>query len=182
MSDSAWAGGAGGDAPLDELIDHAYDDLRRLAASHLRRERQGHTLQPTALAHEAYVRLAGQQRPLGHDRAYFLSAASAVIQRILVDHARARRAAKRGGSWTRVTLSDLVDDERGVDLLALDESLVLLSRLAPRQARTVQLRFFGGLSTEEIAGVLGVSPRTVANDWRVARAWLRARLHTEPSP
>lgn len=174
--DRPGSGSAAGDATIPEGL---YAELRRLAGQHLRRERSGHTLQPTALAHEAWMRLAGSQnldRP-ADDRARFLAAASVTIRRVLVDHARSRATAKRGGRWARVEVelpqASPVDP---IDLLALDEALAELTALHPRQAQVVELRFFGGLSGDETAELLGVSPRTVDGDWRVARAWLATRL------
>jgi RNA polymerase sigma factor (TIGR02999 family) len=158
-----------------------YEELRRLAGQHLRRERVGHTLQPTALVHEAWMRLAAStQLSADNGRARFLAAASVTIRRVLVDHARSRSTAKRGGRWARV---EVELPETGsldpVDLLALDEALAELAALHPRQARVVELRFFGGLSGDEAAELIDVSPRTVDADWRVARAWLAARLGGE---
>ncbi len=167
--------------PQHVPFDALYDDLLRLAASHLARERVGHTLQPTALAHEAWVRLHGQRAGVPGDRATFLAAASSTIRRVLVDHARAHAAAKRGGDALRVEVDmPIADGLPPVELMSLDEALSALASVHERQARVVELRFFGGLQGEEVAEVLGVSARTVDNDWRVARAWLAARLHDGP--
>jgi RNA polymerase sigma factor (TIGR02999 family) len=146
--------------------------LRALAAAHLRRERRGHTLQPTALAHEAWLRLRS-----GGDLGV-AAAASRAIREILVEHARRRHAAKRGGAWRRVTLDPSLCGLPGreIDVLALDEALVRLAELDERQARVVDLRFFGGLDTAEVARVLEVSTRTVEGDWSMARAFLRRAL------
>ncbi len=166
----------------DALLREVYDDLRDLAARHLSRERAGHTLQPTALAHEAWLRMSVQRAGPPPERSAFLAAASTTIRRVLVDHARARGAAKRGGDAQRVEAELVTEDgARAVDLMALDDALGELATLQPRQARVVELRFFGGLGGDEVAEVLGVSPRTVDNDWRVARAWLAARLADGPA-
>jgi RNA polymerase sigma-70 factor (ECF subfamily) len=165
-----------GSEPPAALGEAAYAELRALAAAHLRRERRGHTLQPTALAHEAWLRL-GPALASGASGG-LQAAASRVLREILVDHARRRAAAKRGGAWRRVTLDPSACRlaERPLDLLALDEALERLARLDERQARVVELRFFGGLETAEVARVLGVSTRTVEGDWTMARAFLRREL------
>ncbi|MCL4210087.1 MAG: sigma-70 family RNA polymerase sigma factor [Phycisphaeraceae bacterium] len=170
---------AGGDrSAAERLVPHVYDELRRLAALHLRREAPGHTLQATLLADEAFLKLIDQSRVEWKGRAHFMAVASQIIRRLLVDHARLRCAHKRGAGWERVAMHEdaapTVSDE--VDLLALDDELNALRSLSERQARVVELRFFGGLSVEEAAEVLEVSPRTVKGDWMIARAWLRARL------
>jgi len=156
-----------------------YKELRALAKRHLRGERAGHTLQTTALAHEAYLRLV-DDRSLGDaERTRFLALASQAMRRVLVDHARRRGAGKRGGGAERVTLADL-PDERGkdVDLLALDAALDELARLDERKSRIVEMRFFGGLTVPEAAAALGVSAPTVEREWFHARAWLRARMES----
>lgn len=170
-------------APQQPLLPKGlYQELRRLAAQHLRRERAGHTLQPTALAHEAWLRLSCSPQLTGRleppdGRARFLAAAAVTIRRVLVDHARSRATAKRGGRWVRVEVEPAVQPPGApLDMLALDEALSELAALHPRQGRVVELRFFGGLSGDETARLIGVSPRTVDGDWRVARAWLAARL------
>jgi RNA polymerase sigma factor (TIGR02999 family) len=171
-----------GDArAADRLAETVYSELRRLAAQHLRKERPEHTLQATALVHEAYLRLVGQSRVEWCSRAHFLGMASEMIRRILVDHARHRNRLKRDGGRRPVDLAQLPeiaggDDESPVDLLALDETLEELDRVNQRHRRVVELRFFGGLSVKDTAEVLGVSPETVKLDWRTARAWLHARL------
>jgi RNA polymerase sigma factor (TIGR02999 family) len=144
---------------------------------HLRRERQGHSFQPTALVNEAYLRLIDQQVHW-KNRAHFFGLASEMMRRILVDHARARKRGKRAGAWTRVELDEAVAiaEQRDVDLLSLDQALRELSELDPRHGRVVELRFFGGLTLEEAAEVLGASPATVKRDWSLARAWLYRRL------
>ena len=157
------------------LIPLVYGELRRRAGGYLRRERPGHTLQPTALVHEAYLRLVGLQGHL-RNRSQFFGVASNLMRRILVDHARRRRAAKRDA--IRVTLNEVAQPvaERAVDLVRLDEALTELSALDARQARVVELRYFGGLTLQEAAKVLGVSVPTVKRDWTLARAWLFDRL------
>jgi len=162
----------------DELLPLVYEELHRLADGFFRRERKDHTLQPTALVHEAYVRLIKQTRVEWKGRAHFLAVAAQAMRRILIDHAQRRRAAKRGRAWHRVTLveADTPAPAPEVDLLALNEALEALEKLDPRQCRVVELRFFGGLSVKEVAEVLGVSDRTIELDWRMARSWLYTRL------
>lgn len=162
----------------DELMPLIYDELRTLAARALDREAAGHTLQATAIVHEAYLRLVGQQSVDWKGRAHFFAVAAQMVRRILVDHARRRRRLKRGGDLRRETLDGRSGAYVGpdADLLAIDEALGHLGELHARQARVVELRVFGGLSVEEVAEVLAVSPRTVKGDWAVARAWLRDRL------
>ncbi|MEX2219013.1 MAG: sigma-70 family RNA polymerase sigma factor, partial [Phycisphaerales bacterium] len=180
--------GRGDAAATDELFPLVYEELRTLAASHLSHERAGHTLQPTALVNEAYLRLIG---PAGSDadiswdsRAHFFGAASRAIRRILTDHARTRNRDKRGGGCARIPIDgvDLAAPETGVDLVALDEALTRLAALDEQKARVVELRFFGGLTEEQAARVLGVSPSTVTRDWRFARSWLRRELSPTPHP
>ncbi len=168
----------------DRLIPLVYDELRKQAAQHLRKERTGHTLQPTALVHETYLRLMQQRDAKWESRAQFFALASQMMRRILVDHARARRAAKRPVRAMQVTLAEdaLGVGPRELDLLALDESLEELSALDARQARMVELRFFGGLTHDEVAAILGVSLATVNREWRLAKAWLYQRLAGERSP
>jgi RNA polymerase sigma-70 factor (ECF subfamily) len=170
---------AGGDpSAADRLLPLVYDELRALAAARLAQERAGHTLQPTALAHEAYLKLVDQSRVQWRGREHFLAVASTFIRRILVDHARSYKAAKRGAGH-RVGLDaseTLVPAEDGVDLIDVDEALIELARLSERQARVVELRFFAGLDVAQTAAVLDVAERTVKGDWAVARAWLRRRL------
>ena len=168
----------------DRLLPIVYDELRRQAARQLRTERVGHTLQPTALVHEVYLRLAPPRRVPWQSRAEFFAAAAQAMRRILVDHARKRAAAKRAGDWTRVELPDdiAIAGKSELDLLALDDALDRLAELDPRHARIIELRFFGGLSVPEIASVLKVSTATVKRDWSFARAWLHRRLEeTEPA-
>ena len=163
---------------LEKLIPVVYDELRRQAANYLRRERPGHTLQTTALIHEAYLRLINQQNIEWQNRAHFYAIAARLMREILVDHARKRQASKRGGSDIKVPLEEamVVSPGRGVDLVALDEALTRLAAIDPQQSRIVELRYFSGLSVEETAEVLAVSSRTVKRDWNVAKAWLRHQL------
>ena len=169
------------DGAIDEegaLAARVYEELRALAARHMRHERPGHTLQPTALANEAYLRMQAQQHVADYGRGQFLALAARMIRRVLVDHARTRHRQKRGGAQSPVTLHDglEVSGRPDLDMLALHDALERLAALDPRQAEVVELRFFGGLTVEETAAVLGVSPRTVNDDWRAARAWLRREL------
>jgi RNA polymerase sigma factor (TIGR02999 family) len=163
---------------LDRLVPLLYEDLRRLAAGHMRHESPGHSLQATALVHEAYVRLIDQRQVHWRNRAHFFGVAAGMMRRILVDHARSRRADKRGGAWDRVTLVEdqVAGGAQEIDLLALHESLERLAAFDPRQARIVELRYFGGLTIEEAADVVGISEATVVRDWTIAKAWLRADL------
>jgi len=173
-----WRDGDG--SALEALLPLVYDEMRRLAGSYLRREREGHTLQPTALAHEAYIRLIDQHSVTWESRAHFMGLAAQAMRRILADHARRHGARKRGGGAARVSLSiaehDVAADPGDVDIQELDAALEDLANLEPRQARVVELRFFGGLSIEETGEVLGVSPATIKRDWTLARAWLYREL------
>lgn len=171
------ATGGSGQA-LDDLFPLVYDELRRLARFQLRGEEERHTLQATALVHEAYMRLVDRTCLEVRDRAHFFALASKVIRRLLVDYYRRRRADKRGGNRLRVTIDKAVSPfaAPSVDILALDEALEKLARLDERKSRVVELRFFGGLSVEEAAAVLGVSDRTIEGDWFFARAWLKKEL------
>jgi RNA polymerase sigma factor (TIGR02999 family) len=170
-------------AARDELMPLVYDELRRRAAAYLRRERGGHTLQPTALVHEAYLRMV-DQRASWRNRSQFFGVAAEMMRRILVDRARARRAAKRSGQWARVTLDDAVAVTRSadvdVDVLDLDAALTRLAALDSRKSRIAELRFFGGLSLQETGEVLEVSVATVERDWQFARAWLYDALSSRP--
>jgi RNA polymerase sigma factor (TIGR02999 family) len=165
-------------AARDELVAVLYRELHQRAAARLRRERDGHTLQPTALVNEAYLRLIDQKRSVWQNRAHFLAVASETMRRILVDHARRRKMAKRSGRWAKLTLNEAVahGKPRDVDLLDLDRALQKLAGFDPRKARIAELRFFGGLSLEETGLVVGASVATVERDWQVARAWLFAQL------
>lgn len=161
------------------LVPLVMDELRRLARHYLSGERTGHTLQPTALVHEAYLKLAGYQNLSWEGRSHFIAVAAGLMRQILIDSARRHRAAKRGRQLEQVPLEEHVDFlsvERSAELLALDEALKCLEQMNPRQSRIVELRYFGGLSVEETAEALGVSPITVKRDWATARAWLRAEL------
>jgi len=166
--------GNGDQAALDQLMPLVHEELRRLARRALRRERQNHTLQTTALVNEAYLRLVDQKQVRWQNRAHFMAIAAQLMRRILVDYARRRQYQKRGGGALQVTLADaeLLADERQPDLVALDEALRSLTEIDPRRSQVVELRFFGGLSIEETAEVLKISPTTVERDWVVARAWL----------
>jgi RNA polymerase sigma factor (TIGR02999 family) len=159
---------------LDELLPLVYEELRHLANAYLRRERDGHTLQSTALVHEAFLRLVNQRDVQWHGRAHFFGIAAQMIRRILVDHARAQRAAKRGAGAVRLELDEAlaVSEQRDLDLIALDEALERLAMMDERQSRIVELRFFAGLSVEDTADVMGISTATVKREWSSARAWL----------
>ena len=165
------------------LMPLVYGELRRLAGLYMRGERPGHTLQATALVHEAYLRLVGYEDVDWQNRAHFFGVAANLMRRILVDHARAKQAKKRGGGDQKVSLDQavLVRPEAPEQFLALDEALERLAKRDPRQARIVELRYFGGLSEEETAEVLQISVRTVKRDWSVARAWLYQQLNPQPA-
>jgi len=165
-------------AALDRLMPLVYGELRRLARSYLRRERPDHTLQPTALVHEAYMRLVDQHSVSWQNRAHFFGIASQMMRRILVNHALARATAKRGGHAEKLALDEatVVDGERQIDLVVLDDALKELEAADARQCRIVELRFFGGLSIEETAEVLKLSPATVKREWNTAKLWLRRRI------
>jgi RNA polymerase sigma factor (TIGR02999 family) len=169
---------AGDPAALQDLTPLVYDELRRLAARQFRRERRGHTLQTTALAHEAYLRLIDQSRVRWQDREHFFAVAAQTIRRILVDHARSTKSQKRGGGRGKVTIDESLglSVSTDVDLVALDDALESLSRLDPQQGRIVELRYFGGLTIEGTATVLSISTSTVTREWALARAWLRREL------
>jgi RNA polymerase sigma factor (TIGR02999 family) len=170
---------AGGDRrDLDALMGAIYADLRRLAVSHMQAERADHTLQPTALVHEAYLKLIDQRSTDWKDRMHFFAVASRIIRRILVDHARERLAEKRGGGRGRIPVEEAehLVGAPGVDITALDEALDELAELDARQAQIVEMRFFGGLTIEEIAEVLSIGKRSVDREWQCARAWLYCRL------
>ena len=171
-----WTGG--NRAALDRLMPLVYDELRRLAGGYLGRERSNHTLQPTALVNEAFLRLVDQTRIQWQGRAHFLAIAATLMRQLLISHARKHRAAKRGSGGQRLTLldSDVAVEARDVELLDLDRALSALADLDARQARVVELRYFGGLTIEETAEVLEVSPATVKADWLLARAWLLREL------
>jgi RNA polymerase sigma factor (TIGR02999 family) len=159
---------------LEKLTPLVYDDLRRLASRFIRRERPDHTLQPTALVHEAYLRLADKKQPQWEDRAHFYAVAAQLMRRILVDHARIHRSAKRGLGIPRLSLDEPSAHKQGpvADVLSLDESLTSLATIDERKSRVIELRFFGGLTIDETAEVLGLSTATIINETRIARAWL----------
>jgi RNA polymerase sigma factor (TIGR02999 family) len=169
-------------AARDRLMALVYQELRRRAAARLRHERHAQTLQPTALVHEVYLKLVDQRRVAWKNRGQFFAVAAEIMRRILVDHARARRAAKRSGQWSRVTLDEgvAVTEHADVDVLDLDRALTDLAGVDPRKSRLAELRFFAGLSLEEAAEALGVSLATVKRDWEVARAWLFKELSARP--
>lgn len=177
----AWSDGDSG--ARDRLMPLVYDELRRRAAAYLRRERRDQTLQPTALVHEAYLRLVDQRRAVWQNRAQFFGVASQMMRRILVDRARARRMAKRSGRWARVTLDETEKATPPVDVevLDLDAALTQLAAFDPRKSQIAELRFFGGLSLEETGQVLGLSIATVERDWQAARAWLFKTLSAPPA-
>jgi RNA polymerase sigma factor (TIGR02999 family) len=182
VTDLLLAWGAGDRAALDTLLPIVYGELRRQAARALRREGEAHSLQATALVHEAYFRLVEQDRVQWQNRAQFFGVAAQILRRILIDHARARRAAKRGGGAVRLTLEELNTPHGGdrggdaLDILALHDALERLGKLDPAQVRLVELRYFAGLTIEETAAALGLSPATVKREWAVARGWLRREL------
>ena len=174
----AWRGGD--KAAFDRLTPLVYDELRRRARLYLRGERANHTLRPTALVNEVYLRMVNIEQVDWHDRSHFFAIAARHMRRILVDSARARRYQKRGGGAANVTFDENVAaTERGTDLVALDDALEQLAHQDERKARVVELRFFGGLSNEEIATALGISTDTVTRDWQVAKLWLRREMKKE---
>jgi RNA polymerase sigma factor (TIGR02999 family) len=177
----AW--GRGNLQARDDLVPLVHEELRKRAAAYLRRERRDHTLQPTALVHEAYIRLMGHQRVTWHNRAQFFGVAAQIMRRILVDHARERQAMKRPGG-IRVTLDDGIGAVPPPDceLLMLDDALHELARIDERQAHIVELKYFGGLSEEEVAAVLSLSRATISREWQSARAWLYRRMTTGRVP
>jgi RNA polymerase sigma factor (TIGR02999 family) len=162
----------------EQLLGMVYNELRHIAAAYMRRERPGHTLQPTALVHEAYLQLVDQTRVNWQSRAHFFGVASRLMRRILVDHARSHLAEKRGGSAQKLSLDEAIGvaRRREVALDAMDDALNTLAEVDPRQSRIVELRFFGGLTVEETAEVLGTSTATVEREWRMAKAWLHGQL------
>ena len=169
---------SGNQSALDELTPLVYKELRRLAQSYLNRERPGHTLQGTALVHEAYLRLIDQRQVQWRDRNHFFALSAELIRRILVDHARSKMAEKRGGDQIKLSLEEGMDApvSGDVDLIALDDALKLLARTDPQQSRIVELRYFAGLKIEETAEVLNISPATVKRDWVVAKAFLKREM------
>jgi RNA polymerase sigma factor (TIGR02999 family) len=169
---------SGNQTALDKLYPIVYDELRRLAHHYMSHERKGHTLQTTALINEAYLRLVDQKNVHWENRAHFFGISAQIMRRILIDHARRYRYAKRGGQALKVSLDEaaVVAKERASELLMLDEALISLAAIDPRRSRVVELRFFGGLSNKEIASLLKISPNTVTRDWNLARAWLYQEL------
>ena len=171
----------GDQTALDQLIPLIYDELHRLAERHLRHERAGHTLQATALVNEAYLRLVDERGVSWQNRAHFYAIAARRMRHILVEHARGRDAAKRGGGQYKLSLSkvDRITPREDVNLLALDEALQRLAEIDPQKSRIVELRYFGGLTVEETAEVMGISPATVKREWSMARAWLRREISND---
>ncbi len=172
----AWSNGD--QTALDQLIPVVYQELRRMADRFLRHESAGHTLQPTALVHEAWLRLIDQTRVNWQNRAQFFGVAAQMMRRILVDHAKTKHREKRGGNAVKLSLDEVINlsQERAADLIALDEALESLGNFDRRKCSVVELRYFGGLSVEETAEVLSVSPDTVMRDWKLAKAWLYQQL------
>ena len=171
-----WSGGR--QEARDELLGLVYEPLRAIAGRHLNREREGHTLQPTALVHELYLKLVDQRRVAWSDRAHFFAVAAQVMRRILVDHARRRNSEKRGAGVVAVSIDAALDlaAAESFDVVALDVALENLEKIFPQQARMVELRFYAGLTIDETAAVLGVSPATISREWTMARAWLRREM------
>ncbi len=175
----AW--NSGDPEALDDVIRAVYQELRRMADRYLRLESPGHTLQPTALVHEAYLRLIDQTQVTWQNRAHFFGVAAQMMRRILVDHARTKKREKRGGPARKLSLDEVMNlsKERAADLVLLDDALEALNTIDPRKSRVVELRFFGGLSVEEAAEALDVSPQTVMRDWKLAKAWLYQEIKRE---
>ncbi len=169
---------AGKQEARDQLLGLVYEPLRAIAGRHLNRERAGHTLQPTALVNELYLKLVDQRHVAWNDRAHFFAVAAQVMRRILVDHARRRNSDKRGGDVVAVTIGAAIDlaATENLDVVALDLALENLEKIFPQQARIVELRFYAGLTIDETAAVLGISPATISREWTMARAWLRREL------
>ena len=164
---------------VDKILPHIYDELRRLAGSYLRRERSDHTLQPTALVHEAYLKLIDQKKVKWQNRAHFFGIAAQVMRRILMDHARKHNADKRGGDFEKLPIEEeilVVSHEKSAELVALDDALNALAEIDEQKAKIVELRYFGGLSIEETAEAMGVSVPTVNRQWRMAKAWLYSQV------
>jgi RNA polymerase sigma factor (TIGR02999 family) len=174
--------GDGDRSARDQLMPLVYEELRRMAHQHMRKERPGHTLQTSALVNEAFVRLVDQSNVKWQNRAHFFGIAAQMMRRILVDYARSRRYAKRGGGAPEISLDEAltVSDERSSEVVALDEALTRFAGVDERKSQIVELRFFGGLSIEETAEVLAVSPGTIMRDWTLAKAWLRRELSNNP--
>ena len=175
----AWNSGESG--ALESVIDAVYRELRRMADRYLRQESPGHSLQPTALVHEAYLRLIDQSQVTWQNRAHFFGVAAQMMRRILVDHARGKHRTKRGGNERTISLEEVLDVGGGKtpDLVALDEALNTLAEIDLRKSQVIEMRFFGGMSVEETAAALDVSPQTVLRDWKLAKAWLYKQLKKE---
>ena len=179
---------SGSEPDLEELLPDVYDDLRRLALRYMSRERTDHTLQATALTHEAYIRLLDQHQSKYREKSHLMAIAAQAMRRILVDHARGKGRIKRGGDQVRVSFQDVggvpaaETDEPVVDLIALDRAMRQLAKKEPRKARVVEMLYIGGMSTTEVASVLGVTKRTVERDWKYARAWLARELKRDSQP
>jgi RNA polymerase sigma-70 factor, ECF subfamily len=173
--------GNGNQAALDRLMPVVYTELRQLAHWYMRRERPGHTMQTTALIHEAYLRLVDQNQVRWQHQAHFFGIAARLMRQILIEHARSHTRAKRGGGVGTISLDEaaIVSQARATELLALDDALERLATIDPRKSQVVELRFFGGLSVEEAAQVLNIAPNTVLRDWRMAKAWLRREISHE---
>ncbi len=173
--------GNGNQEALNQLMPLVYDELHRLASRHLRNERPGHTLQTTALVHDAYLKLVDQKNANLQNRVQFFAVASQVMRHILVDYARSRKAFKRGGGYCRLSLDEAVisSEEKDPDLLILNEALNSLAEIDPQQSRVVELRVFGGLTVEDTAEALGISPRTVKREWSMAKAWLHRQIRNQ---
>jgi RNA polymerase sigma factor (TIGR02999 family) len=173
--------GNGNQAALDRLMPVVYTELRQLAHRYMRRERPGHTMQTTALIHEAYLRLVDQNQVRWQHQAHFFGIAARLMRQILIEHARSHTRAKRGGGVGTISLDEaaIVSQARATELLALDDALERLATIDPRKSQVVELRFFGGLSVEEAAQVLNIAPNTVLRDWRMAKAWLRREISHE---
>src|SRR6266550_4616972 len=166
---------------LNKLMPLVYDELHRLASRYLRHERPGHTLQTTALVHEAYLKLVDERNANWQNRVHFFAAAAQVMRHVLVDYARSSRASKRGGDYCRLSLDEarISSEEKDADLLALNDALNNLAAIDPQQSRVVELRVFGGLTVEETAEALGISPRTVKREWSMAKAWLHKQIRNQ---
>ncbi|HKS42115.1 MAG TPA: sigma-70 family RNA polymerase sigma factor [Blastocatellia bacterium] len=168
----------GNHATVDLLLPLIYDEMRKLAANYLRRERPDHTLQPTALVHETYLRLVDQTRVTWQNRAHFFGVAAQIMRRLLVDYARKHKAEKRGADFQKLSLDENIDKaiERGSEIIALDRALEALAEIDQQKARIIELRYFGGLTVEETAEVMGVTPVTINRHWRMAKAWLQGQM------
>lgn len=177
----AWSKGDA--AALEQLMPAVYQELRRIADHYLRSEQSGHSLQPTALVHEAYLRLIDQKQVEWHNRAHFFGVAAQMMRRILIDHAKAKHRIKRGGTAPKISLDETVSftRERAAELVALDDALQVLGEIDERKSRIVELRYFGGLTVEETAQVLGISDKTVMRDWKLAKAWLYDEINRRPA-